>query len=776
MKKGILFLKKEMAFAAHRSLLFSALSGAGDTVFYLTTADLRELLSSDPGTYEPLRRALRRGRLALLPQDPFAPACGEGMLLRSLFAAEQMAAAYGIRPAAPVLFSAPVDPATLEVLSHFGQETVYVLSAAPRAKEELLTPDGTPVTVRFLPSEWRADRIEFFVPAEKRAPKDSDKDLTEPVGKDAEPYVAYPLVSPVPSEANVRALLEEGRALSSFFEKKLLPLVATLSFAGVAVPSLTSFSYALSEGSSALSRARLSSLREEMEKTLTLMMETAASTLSPAQADVVGELLLFQSAPFSVQTAARARILLPPSVAYSADPGRSLSLCAEDGCRLPFEVLSVVTLPDGKREAEISFDAGRLPPLSFARYFLRSEHTDAPKKPKSAEKVIENAHYRIAVSEGELLLFVKKTGDILKNPFFLEEQGSSVLGGFRSAAEGSLLSYPDLAATAISSTATALSLDFSMEIPASYDFLADERSTVMTRVSVRLSLSFGGEDGELLQLSYAIEDPAAHHRLRLAVRTGRIPADITVVEGRRVAAFPLGVLPVADLYAHDAGDAHFAAIPMGQTGAEWVNDTLYLALLTADVAPVGRSSGRLAVSLGPSLPLAALAARGQYAKAAPIAHFRPLTKEKSEDTAPCVAKDLLRMNALATLSWSGEGVLPLVCKPAEDGRGVILRFANLADGESTLSFHADSHLALTGMKEEAELPLGDRDARLRMAPRQSLTLRLYPLSFEGSGEEASEEMATASAENTTENAAIAAEGSEKSPLLSPENTHDGKNL
>ncbi len=732
MKKGIYPLSEDAVRFSRRVLFADALAGKCPYVLHVTADLVSGALAADPRLWTTLKTTFSDGRLALLPFDPALAGGDEELLLTALFASAHTGEAFGIRPTGPCLLGLPETPALFEILSHFGYERVSVFADEPRSDVICRTPDGSPITLSFLPAKTIDGNVVFDLPSETCRAKTAP---AEPGAK----ILPLPLFSEMPREKAVRLAVEEKKRLTSLFSKRLAPLSAALQMAGLsAAPFFDAATRIASVGASA-SFSTLAAVTEELRTAEEALMTSAWAVLPHAE-DVWGEILLFNPLTTAVRRTATLAVTLPQGIRTAAAAQAAFLPTDENGKGLSFEVPSVTPRADGTYEALLHLEAGRIPPLSFARIFLRSEHTGAPKARKKAESLMENRHYRIVIEGDDLLLTVKATGKTLKNPFFLEEQGSAVSGGFRSAAEGSLLFYPDLHTSSFlqDPAGGALSLSFSPEIPLSYDFEKDERSMTEASLALKLRIAFAGDGGELLSLSYAFDDPAAHHRLRLAVRTGRIPAQVFLAEGRRMAELPLGSLPPADLYASRGDGMHFAAYPAEGSGAEWVNDTLYLPLLTADAAPAGACRGRLALFFGKDASPATLLSHARYIAGEPLALFFASDAPRipseprfpGESITPCTPKNTNVVNALSELNlfsgvlWSGKDILPVAVKPGEDRSGAILRFFLMGETEGMLAFHADLPIAVTDLSELAALPLAGTDVRLRVPPLGSLTLRL----------------------------------------------------
>ncbi len=713
---------------ARLSWLSSAWEGAektGKDILFLRPADLLEPALLSAGENAALRAALRRGRVQLLPLSPTPSIWEEELILRELFAGERLGEMYGTRPCAPYLTGGTATPLA-EMLAHFGHEVVFVLAENTDAPKSTAypTPDGAVLDVYTLPSQADKCGVEtFFLPSARRASsKGRAAESSLPVS--AEQSASHALAPVFPCTYEQGELCAAKRTLSQLLFCRFEPLCAALSLAGVRIGTrraltdavLSAMTYPTTHGLAAAEIELAHGAAEYLHAAGKGFFDTEklpATTGTP-----LGVLTVFYPYTRAAERTVTAEITLPGAVSHTA-ACPTITLLSEDGRLIPADIHASVITKEGNTSYTICFATGRLAPLSFARYLVLSEQTGAPKKQKVALPVLENKHYRLAFSEGELSLTVKATGQVLQSPFFLEEQGSRQQGAFSPTAEGSLLAFPEPACRIRGTHTPVMELSFLMDVPVSYDFEADERALATEPLSVTLTLSFAGDEGELLSLGYAVKDPAAHHRLRLALRSGCMGESVLCASGRHFASVEGGALPAAEIYAHADANAHFAAYLYGERGAEWVNDTLYLTLLEADCAIGGSQSGKFSLSFGKPVSFATLRARADSIAAKPFASFCPMGEIQKSGT-PCVP------NSLAGLAYDGNGVVLSAVKPAEDGDGVILRFASLAHEEAYLSLHADGVVCLTTLKEEGELPLDGADVRLRLAPFQSLTLRLRP--------------------------------------------------
>ncbi len=724
MKKGRILVNRSLPRTA-RLFRLSSLGEAepvGEDFLFLSVADLLDPAFSSASWTAPLRTELRRGRVRLLPLSPVLPFWEEELFLRELFAAERMAKQYATHVTAPFLAD-KLTESLCEMLSHFGHEEAFCFTMQEKQSAEpvfCLTPDGA--CIRITPLPILADacgEIVFSVPQKRNGMQKSK------AAKTGTPDGAVSGV--IPHTYREAALCAAKRRLSDLLFRRFEPLCAALSVLGRPVRRCTALTDAVLSAITYPNAYALGAAEEELFLAAEAAMRrserdafSVGQTVSLGERVPLGVLTLFNPLGHESERTVTTKIVLPSHrEAHRAILPFSppvLTLLREDDTVIPADILKSSVTAEGNVCYTVCFRSGRLLPLSFSRYLVVSEHTGALKTKKEEPTVLENKHYRIAFSDGELVLTVKATGRALKNPFFLEEQGSKREGAFFATAEGSLLAYPEPSCRILGTHCRSMELSFLMEVPVSYDFEKDERSLAVESLRASLTLSFAGDDGALLSVAYTLSDPAAYHRLRLAVRSGHMVERLLFANGRSFSHTVSGLLPAAELYAHTDGEAHFAAYLHGQTGAEWVNDTLYLTLLETDGAVGGSQHGEFFLSLGRSASHAVLRARADYVAADPFICFSPM-EEMPENGTPCVP------NPLEGLAYDGEGVVLSAIKPAEDGDGVILRFANLAAEESYLILHAEMTMRLTTLKEVGELPLDDTDVRLRLAPKQSLTLR-----------------------------------------------------
>ena len=767
MKKGRMLLNTSLPRTARLSLLahFAKDTPLSDAdVLYVRAAELADM-PLRPSEVTQVKGTLRRGHLRLLPLSPVPPLWEEELFLRELFLAEDVSREYGTRPSSPLLSREP-SASLCELLSHFGYEEAFLLTKGELLSESLTctAPDGATLSVMPLSVTVQEDGAAVFSLPQRRGTGKKPHEQ-----KSGEADRAEKLDAPfLPRTYREAALEAEKRALADLFFRRVEPLCAALSATGHPQAERAFLTDALLFALADPSPQSLRSVREELllfaERAMRLAEDTGLSAPEEeaqndgarndgAQNDgarndgarndgvqndgvrndeaPLGSLLLFHPRAYPSEETVTATVTLPLQGAGGGLSGlsaaRAFALRREDGRLISADTVDSTVTAEGELAYTIRFKSGMLPPLSFVRYSLLSEQTGPRKAQKTENAVLENKHYRIAFSAGELLLTVKSTGRVLKDPFFLEDQGSRREGAFAPTSEGSLLAYPDATCRLVGTNAQTMELSFSMELPVSYDFTEDERSLTVQPLTLTLDLSFAGTDGELLSVGYRLADPAAHHRLRLAVRSGRMAEKITCASGRHFFCARGGELPAAALYAHTDAETHFAAYPACEMGAEWVNDALYLTLIQTDRRVGGTQSGCFALSYGSPLTHAELRKYADHVAAAPFVSFFPESKAEKSAT-PCVA------NPLSDFAYQGEDVHLCAIKPAEDGDGIILRFASFAEDERYLRLHAEVDMHLTTLREEGELPLDGRDVRLRLSPLQSLTIRLASRKRIGGGE------------------------------------------
>lgn len=737
MKKGRMLLNTSLPRTARLSLLahFAKDTPLSDAdVLYVRAAELADM-PLRPSEVAQVKGTLRRGHLRLLPLSPVPPLWEEELFLRELFLAEDVSREYGTRPSSPLLSREP-SASLCELLSHFGYEEALLLTKGESLSESLTctAPDGATLSVMPLSVTVQEDGAAVFSLPQRRGTGKKPHEQ-----KSGEADRAEKLDAPfLPRTYREAALEAEKRALADLFFRRVEPLCAALSATGHPQAERAFLTDALLFALADPSPQSLRSVREELllfaERAMRLAEDTGLSAPEEeaqndgAQNDgarndeaPLGSLLLFHPRAYPSEETVTATVTLPLQGGGGGLSGlsaaRAFALRREDGRLISADTVDSTVTSAGELAYTIRFKSGMLPPLSFVRYSLLSEQTGPRKAQKTENAVLENKHYRIAFSAGELLLTVKSTGRVLKDPFFLEDQGSRWEGAFAPTSEGSLLAYPDATCRLVGKNAQTMELSFSMELPVSYDFTEDERSLTVQPLTLALTLSFTGTDGELLSVGYRLADPAAHHRLRLAVRSGRMAEEITCASGRHFFCARGGELPSAALYAHTDAETHFAAYLGREMGAEWVNDALYLTLIQTDRRVGGTQSGCFALSYGSPLTHAELRKYADHVAAAPFVSFFPESKAEKSAT-PCVA------NPLSDFAYQGEDIHLCAIKPAEDGHGIILRFVSLSEEERYLRLHAEADMRLTTLREEGELPLDGRDVRLRLSPLQSLTLRL----------------------------------------------------
>lgn len=219
------------------------------------------------------------------------------------------------------------------------------------------------------------------------------------------------------------------------------------------------------------------------------------------------------------------------------------------------DVISPLNLPVSVPAVEykIAFRYG-MPPYSFCPVYIKKRSDNAVYREKKAgfdktEATIENEFYKIAFTDGSVVLSDKRSDTVLTDFISItDEADAGDAYVFNGAGEEKLLFLP-LNATAETICGdngkpliSRFIVEFRGEIPASYDFSSKCRKAEKRefRASVVLGIDCGSD---VIRAEYRLFNPSEDHRMKLVFKSGvktnriysDIPFDISVSDGTHFA-------------------------------------------------------------------------------------------------------------------------------------------------------------------------------------------------------------------------------------------------
>ena len=656
--------------------------------------------------------AKRRALPALFYADA-GDCLGDGeMLVRSILlgGASDGEGPFAISSSAPAVLP--------HLLCHFGVTSLFVAGDPARIKApvccengksyEWKTPDGSACTL-MIPL---ADEVDRSFPALHTASFSGEQ-----------PSAAYTGELALERADAADALAGENRRAADLILYCLEPLSALFSLSDKRTdlrPTLDRMTRTLLKNMAVTDTARLSPAvyRHRLDRAA-MLMEEGEELLHLMMRQVLPHRLLAGEAAaillFSPYTEVTAKVLLC-HLALASD--RSFSLRTAEGEELAYEILEKEE-KDGFAAYTLRVLIPALAPLAFSRISVIYATPCVAKPTKKGALSIKNRGFFCEVTDGRLKVTCLRTGRVLQNPVFLEDQGDRGTDGFLAAQEGSQLFFPGNWRVAGDALAPALTADILLDLPACYDRAADERSAALLHTHARLTLTAEAES-DLLSLRVTLTDPASDHRLRLAVRSELVsgvlatdvPFDCRVSEkNSTVSAFFARI---------SREDAAFAVLTDTRRALERVNDTLYITLSH-------RAAYRTETDTSADMTLA-LVSDKELTPAQLYAYARLHRVAPPTAALDCLPQSLCeyppRITALP-FSFDGEGVVLTAVRRRACGEGVILHLLNTGDEETELQLTAGAPLALSTLAEREALPLS-QGGRMKMmlAPHQILSLIL----------------------------------------------------
>lgn len=513
---------------------------------------------------------------------------------------------------------------------------------------------------------------------------------------------------------------------------------------------------------------------EEMGEELLLRgMRLAAAHAGHPLDDGKGySVTLFNPTELTVRGVAEARLdlLLSDNVgefALKDDTGKSVPFEIVSRERTELDVFSPLNLP-GVLDVErvtVRFLA-EVPPFTARTLAVVAGERGETVSPEGCGA--ENEYYKLFPERGRLVLLDKRTGRRFYDFLQLEDgadRGDAYV--FRSASQPPLTVLPtSFGGVEGGSFRSGMTVEFSYDCPAEYDFAKDERSaeTVKNEMSVRLTLD---KESPVISVGYRIRNRAKDHRIRLLFKTGadggRLLTDSPFDCAER---FPLESCDKTDSDTHHAstfaslecGDSALTLFTEGQHELARTDGGLALTVLRATgrinrdavtFRPVGGAQwnapeneclrtveGRVGLKLAPPVPPARLFAEGKFFRTGLLCHadcFDPkkysggrFAVQSAELERFYYLKDAyegrtVRRNPLFRIEG---GEVAVTCVKRALGGGVLVRFVNLGEKPLSLKIHADGAIYRTTMSEESEELLGLSLAALTVSAKEIVSLRL----------------------------------------------------
>lgn len=422
---------------------------------------------------------------------------------------------------------------------------------------------------------------------------------------------------------------------------------------------------------------------------------------------------------------------------------------------------------------DIYMDAGTVKPYSVKGFRIVPDDKENAVIVNKNEAVLENEYVKVTVENlGRIDISFKETGETFKDAIYFEDKadrGNSY--NYFGAGDTPITSkgfVPKIEVLENNELCGKIKLTWNMALPKSYDFEKLERSKncEFTTVSLVLSLSAGDK---LLKLDYEIDNRCLDHRLRMVTATGYgkgvkcfadMPFDIT----ERVDYFfdvepTTQTFPNTSFVSLEEGGHGVALLTEGAHAAEHISEgELAVTLLRAtglierrwDLEPIGgemweapenqcirKIKGRLALTgyngnaAEAGIPNYSIMFRTPLCGIAVPADRRIFAGGRTavQDTTledffylPDYWPEAMVKDNASSVTVSGEGIAVSALKQSEDANGIVLRFYNYSEKESTAEISACGNIYRSDMAEESRKLSGKDNVKLSVAPKEIVTL------------------------------------------------------